>query len=341
LTLSQTLPADGTILVTTSPFTNPSSSKAIVEVNSTTGAQSVLTSGGLLSGPIDIREAPDDTLYVDDYGAQTTGAIIAVDPSTGAQRLVASGGCINNPGSLQYMKGRIFVTDNPAAAPPNLVSVDPSTGKQKLISQGGSFVFPIALQPGPANSIYVVDYSADVTGAIFQVDLHTGAQTLIASGGYLNKPVDVATDPSGNLVVIQDAGGGAPGLGSIVSVNPRTGGQTLISAGGLLTSSLNGNSVDRAGDIFVSSYASPASIIEVNPSTGAQSVLTTGGYLDFASGSVVFYHNQGSGFDRSLDAATANQGSVAVANDPGIVLSVALATNHKKVAQTAMGSPES
>src|SRR5262249_45959124 len=160
------------------------------------------------------------------------------------------------------------------------------------------------------------------------VDLHTGAQTLIASGGYLNEPVDVATDPSGNLVVIQDAGGGAPGLGSIVSVNPRTGGQTLISAGGLLTSSLNGNSVDRAGDIFASSYASPASIIEVNPSTGAQSVVTTGGYLDFASGSVVFYHNQGNGNAAAPNAATNTSGTAVVASDPGIALAVALATNH-------------
>jgi hypothetical protein len=206
------------------------------------------------------------------------------------------------------------------------VSIDPSTGKQTLISQGGSFVFPIGLQPGPANSIYVVDYSAD---AIFQVNLHTGTQTLITSGGYLNEPADMATDPSGNLVVVQDAGGGAPGLGAVVSVNPRTGGQTLISAGGLLTSSLNGNSVDRAGDIFVSSYASPASIIEVNPSTGAQSIVTSGGNLDFASGSVVFYHDEGQG-DVSQRSSASTQSGGADITDPGTVLAIALATTHKK-----------
>jgi hypothetical protein len=278
-------------------------------------------------------------LYVDDYTAQTTGAIIAVDPSTGAQRLVASGGYLNNPGTVQYMKGSIFVTSNPTGAPPNLVSIDPSTGRQTLISQGGSFVFPIGLQPGPANSIYVVDYNADVTGAIFRVDLHTGAQTLIASGGYLNEPVDVATDPSGNLVVVQDAGGGAPGLGSVVSVNPRTGVQTLISAGGLLTSSLNGNSVDRAGDIFASSYASPASIIEVNPTTGAQSIVTSGGNLDFASGSAVFYHNQGQGDVTQRSAASTQNGSANI-TDPGTVLAGALATTHKKGSQTAFDYPD-
>jgi hypothetical protein len=48
----------------------------------------------LFSGPIDIRESPNDTLYVNDYKAQSTGAIIAVDPSTGGQRLVAAGGSI-------------------------------------------------------------------------------------------------------------------------------------------------------------------------------------------------------------------------------------------------------
>jgi len=333
-TLSQTLPADGTILVTTSPVVNPSSPKGIVEVNPTTGAQSVLSSGGLFSEPIDIREAPNDTLYVDDYNAQTTGAVIAVDPSTGAQRLVASGGYIGNPAAIQYMKGHVFVVDNPATGTPNLVEIDPSTGKQTLISQGGNFALPIALQPGPGNTIYVADYLADTTGAIFRVDLHTGAQTLIATGGYLNEPVDMAMNPSGDLVVMQDAGGGGPGLGAIVSINPQTGSQTLISAGGLLLANLNGNSVDRAGDIFVSRYATsspstPASIVNVNPSTGAQGVVSTGGFLDFASGSVVFYHSQGDGNAATPDAATSTSDTASVAGDAGIALAVAVVTNHR------------
>ncbi len=88
------------------------------------------------------------------------------------------------------------------------------------------------------------------------------------------------------------AGGGAPGLANVVSINPNTGGQTLISTGGLLANT-NGDSVDAAGDIFVSTFATarpstPARIVEINPSTGAQSTVASGGSLDFASGELIF-----------------------------------------------------
>jgi hypothetical protein len=198
--------------------------------------------GGLFSEPLDLREAPNNTLYVADYNAKTSGAIIAVNPSTGAQNLIASGGYIDGPFAIQYMKDHLFVGDSATVlhTTPNLVEITPSTGKQTLITQGGNLLEPIALQPGPGNTIYVADGLADTTGAIFQVDLHSGAQTLIADGGYLNGPVDMALDTSGNLIVVDAAGGGAPGLGAIVSIDPRTGAQTLIAAGGLLAS-LNGN----------------------------------------------------------------------------------------------------
>jgi len=345
-TLSQTLPADGTILVANTPFVNPSAPAGVVEVNPTTGAQSVLSSGGLFSEPLDLREAPNDTLYVADYNAHTSGAVIAVDPSTGAQSLVASGGHIDGPFAIQYMKGHLFVADSGTVlnTTPNVVEIDPSTGKQTLITQGGNLPLvpsSLELQPGPGNTIYVGEYSATSTGAILRVDLHTGAQTLIATGGYLNGPVDMALNSSGNLIVGDTAGGGAPGLGNVVSINPQTGSQTLISAGGLI-SNVNGSSVDRVGDIFVSRYATsspstPASIIEVNPSTGAQSIVSTGGYLDFASGQVVFYHSEGAGSLATPAAATS--GAAAVAGDSGIALAVALVTHGKQGLHAALADP--
>ena len=93
-------------------------------------------------------------------------------------------------------------------------------------------------------------------------------------------------------IVVDAAGGGAPGLGNVVSINPNTGGQTLISTGGLLANT-NGDSVDTSGDIFVSTFATArpstqARILEINPSTGARSTVATGGSLDFASGEVIF-----------------------------------------------------
>jgi hypothetical protein len=342
-TLSQTLPADGTILVTTSPDHIPNSLSGLVEVNPTTGAQSVLSSGGYFVAPFDVRQAPNDTLYIEDYLSQTSGAVIAVDPSTGAQRLVASGGYIDGPFAIQYMKGHIFLADSGTVlgTTPNVLEIDPSTGKQTLITQGSNLV-PVALQPGPGNTIYVANFAAS---DIFKVDIHTGAQTLIASGGYLHTLEDMAMDPNGNLIVVGTAGPGAPGFGNVVRVDPLTGNQTLISTGGLLINAA-GISVDRAGDIFISgdtslSHGTPARIIEVNPSTGAQSIISTDGFLDGATGSVVFYHNQGHGDPAAPDAATSMGGTAVVASDAGIALAVALATNHEKGVQASLANPDS
>jgi hypothetical protein len=334
-TLSQTLPADGTIVVTTSPDHNPTSLSGLVEVNPATGAQSVLSSGGDFVFPFDVREAPNDTLYVADYLSQNSGAVIAVDPSNGAQRVVASGGYIDGPFAIQYMKGHVFLADSGTVlgTTPNVLEINPSTGKQTLITQGGNLVAPVALQPGPGNTIYVADF---VTDDIFRVDLHTGAQTLIASGGYLHTPEDMATDSSGNLIVVGSAGAGSPGFSNVVSVDPRTGNQTLISTGGLLIN-LAGDSIDRAGNIFLSGdpsflHGTPPRILEVDPSTGAQSIVSTSGFLDGATGQVVFYHNndQGHGDLTASDAAAAKSGPPNIAGDPGIALTVALVTKPRK-----------
>ena len=128
------------------------------------------------------------------------------------------------------------------------------THKQTLVTQQGSLLEPLAIQPGPGDTIYLADSLAETTGAIFQVNCQTGQQTLIATGGYLNQPVDMALDPQGDLIVVDGAGGGLAGLGNVVSINPKTGGQTLVSSGGLLAST-NGISVSPTGEIFVSTFA--------------------------------------------------------------------------------------
>ena len=114
-------------------------------------------------------------------------------------------------------------------APVDLVGPSPvclpawtCTHEQTLVTQKGSLFEPLAIQPGPGNTIYLADSLADTTGAIFQVNCQTGQQTLIATGGYLNQPVDMALDPQGGLVVVDGAGGGRAGLGNVVSIDPET-----------------------------------------------------------------------------------------------------------------------
>ncbi len=287
-----TMPVNGTLLVLTSPdpVNNPTAPAGIVQITRKTGTQSILSSGGLFVFPTDIRETADDTLYVADQNAQTTGAVIAVDPSNGAQTLIASGGYLLAPQAIQNLNnGHLVVSNCPLAvgsnAPPSLVEIDPKTGEQTLITQGGSLFFPNGLQPGPGDTIYVNDvYAPAGIGGIYQVNLHTGAQTLISAGNLLYYPDAIITDSKGNLVVYNY------GLSSIVRVNPKTGSQQMVSQGGLLSNG-NGIRASRGGDIFVSELQTPASVVEVEPS-GAQSILSTGNLLDTVYNLLVFYHNK-------------------------------------------------
>ncbi len=276
-------------------FSRSTRATGIVEVNPATGAQSVLSSRGLFgeSEPVDLREAPNGTLYVVDSTFRNSGAVISVNPKTGAQKLIASGHHIYSPLAIQYVNGDLFVADSGKTrshAAPNVIEINPRTHKQTIVTQGGSLTLPDAIQPGPGDTLYVANAPFDNAGAIFQVNCATGQQTLIATGGYINQPVDMALNPQGDLIVVDRAGGGAPGLGNVVSINPATGEQTLISTG---LRAINGVSVDASGDIFVSTFGYPpvmlqARIVEINPSTGAQSTVTTGGLLDSTAGEVVF-----------------------------------------------------
>ena len=93
---------DGTLLVCTGPSSFSSQSQTgfpigIIGVNTSTGAQFPVSTGGIFSLPTYVTEAPNGQLYVTDIQAFTTGAIIRVDPNTGQQFLVAKGGMINGP----------------------------------------------------------------------------------------------------------------------------------------------------------------------------------------------------------------------------------------------------
>jgi len=284
-------PADGTILVMTSPdpVNNPTAPAGIVAVSPKTGAQSILSSGGLFAFPTDIREAPDDTLYVADQNAMTSGAIIAVDPSSGVQTLIASGGYLAYPQAIQTLaNGHLVVASGPLSvgsnAPPNLVEIDPNTGEQTLITQGGILVFPNGLQPGPGDTVYVNDTLSGGTGAIFQLDLQTGALTLLTTGGLIFYSDAIVTDSRGNLLTYNF------GDNSIVRINPKTGSQKLVATSGLIANG-NGMTVNRANDIILTELQTPAGVIEVEPS-GAQRTVSTGGLLDVVYAPLVFYRNQ-------------------------------------------------
>ena len=59
----------------------------IVRINPTTGSQAVVTSGGMLQGPVDVIFGPDGQLYVASFGNRS---VVRINPTTGAQAVVAA-----------------------------------------------------------------------------------------------------------------------------------------------------------------------------------------------------------------------------------------------------------
>ena len=276
--------ADGTILVPSSPLSGQSAPVGIIGVNPSTGAQSLISTGGNFSIPEYVREGPNQQLYVADYSAQGTGAIIAVNATTGQQSILASGGNINGPVTLAIVNGFAYVA-TVGGSSPSLVQVNLSNGQQQLISSGGNFSSPSSVEPGPSGSVYWADEYAFGTGAIFLVNIQTGAQTVVTRGGLLNHMIDMGVDGSGNLIVFNASG-------SIVKVNPQTGTQTTVSSGGLL-SGVDGGTVDvnHGGTIYVSTLASgstPSRVLAIDPTTGAQRIVASGSNLSLVTGLTVY-----------------------------------------------------
>ena len=292
------LPADGTILVVDSLTTV---GPAIVAIDPNTGAQSILCSGGLLSFPADIRQAPHgDTLYIADTfaGPDGTGAIIAVDPSTCDQTLIVSGPAIFGPGGLQFGDADhlIVVGSNFFFSPPQnspayawVAEIDLRTGKQEVITSGGALVSPVDVQLGPGHTVYVGDCCGEGgTGAILQVDLSTAHQTVIAdhaldsditSLGALARP-----DSEGNLLFTNAS--------LVLRIDPKIPGQqTVVAESGLLVAALGGITANSTDDIFLSMDSNPAEILKLDPRTGIVSFVSKGDFLGLPFDSIVFYRH--------------------------------------------------
>jgi hypothetical protein len=293
---------DGTLLVATFPSTfsyqdQSSFPTGIVGVNPGTGAQSLVSTGGLFSIPTYIAEAANQQLYVTDLTAFGTGAVIAVDPNTGQQRLVARDGMINGPNCFVFINGYLYVANegDGYGSAHNLVRIDPNTGQQTLITDGGGFTVPTGMAPAPGNSVYITDepggYEGADLGSIWQVNLDTGQQIQIAHGGLIDHPVDVAVDPNGNLIVINTGSPRNSVTGSVVRINPQTGVQTLVTVFGPYSGTDSGSVSADGSTIFVGAIASGSSlgqIIAVDAVTGAQTPLCAAGSLSEVEGIRVF-----------------------------------------------------
>jgi hypothetical protein len=211
--------------------------QSVIHVEPVTGAQSLVSSGGLLVNPFGVAVASNGDIVVAlaDPGA---GSIIRVDPASGAQSVLSSGGDFNNLlGVAIDTNGDILVTDGGAGT---LVRVDPTTGTQTIVSSGGFFGSPRDIAVDSTGDYLVVAHPPGLAGAVVRVDPATGAQSLLSSDGFLVGPSGIAIGSSGDIFVADSGSGKVIQVDNnkIFRVDSMTGARTTISDGGLLGGAL-------------------------------------------------------------------------------------------------------
>jgi sugar lactone lactonase YvrE len=203
--------ADGDILVVEpvahvtdpDPFYNRG---AVIRVDPTTGAQSIVAKGDHFANPVGIAvEADGDILVANESNYDTPGvfggALIRVDPTTGAQSIVAKGGNFKNPNDVAVeADGDILVTDSSASAFKGaVIRVDPTTGAQSTVSSGGLLAVPSSIAIEADGDILVTVFPDQFGNgdqpAVIRVDPSSGAQSIVSSGGSFKFPVGIAVWP--------------------------------------------------------------------------------------------------------------------------------------------------
>lgn len=174
----------------------------LIRVNPTNGAQTTISSGGLLGGSTGAAVESTGDYLVTNF---TGGSIVRVAPG-GSQLLLTTGGLLGNPYDLALdNSGMIFVSDS---ADGQIIRVDPTSGAQTLIASGGLL-----------GSLTDIDffggylYVASQFGGLIRVDPTTGAQFVVTTpSGGLGPFTGVAVVPEPSSLVLATAGLCASGV---------------------------------------------------------------------------------------------------------------------------------
>src|SRR5262245_54716748 len=123
---------------------------AIIGVNTTTGAERTVVSGGLSNGGPWMCSGSDGFLYV---SSNSNTTIVRVDPATGEEIVIASGGLLGNILGITYGPDHeLYVC---CSGTQRIVRVDPTTGAQHQVVQGGFGGNPYGISAGPDGYLWV------------------------------------------------------------------------------------------------------------------------------------------------------------------------------------------
>jgi hypothetical protein len=246
---------------------------AIIRVDPTTGNQTIVSSGGLLSVPrgVALDVNGDILVAMRCCGPNVINGVLRVDPTTGNQTIVSSAGNFVAPADLALdANGDILVADffN------RVIKVDPVTGAQTVVSSGGNFTTINGIAIAANGDILISD--GDVfnvgPGEVIRVNPVTGAQTVVSSGGNFLNPAGIEIAANGDILVANQ-GFFRGGVNHIIRVDPVTGVQTVVfSSSSILPAAI---AFDANDDILAPDFFD--GVIKVDPVTGAQTVVSSGG----------------------------------------------------------------
>jgi uncharacterized repeat protein (TIGR01451 family) len=216
-------------------------SGGVIRIDPATGAQTVVSSGGLFQDPSGLAIEADGNIVVSDRYS----GIIRVNPATGAQSVVHAGPpLVDLFGIALEADGNIVVADTKCA------SHSCYTG-------------------GPRGQ------------AVYRVNRTTGEVTMITSGGYLDSPYSIDVEANGNIVVTDSTSNVAPLTnGGIIRINPSTGTQTIVSQGRQDFGCPFGIAIEANGNILTSVFTfagygcAPGAIFRANPSVDQSTVVS-------------------------------------------------------------------
>jgi hypothetical protein len=180
----------------------------IIRVDPLNGSQSVVASGGFLSGADGIAVNAAGEIFVVAAG----DTVVRVAPSTGDQMIVSAGGVLRDSRDITIAaNGDLLLPSVRRCCPvqeANVVRVDPATGVQSnvlLEGPGLRLIGPVGIEMTPSGTmVLILDLVLGGSfGGVALIDPMTGGGNfrLILSGGPYIWPSDFAVTAAGNILV--------------------------------------------------------------------------------------------------------------------------------------------
>jgi streptogramin lyase len=247
---------------------------AIFAIDPTTGAQSVVASGGPFVDPegLVVDPATCDAI-VSDAGA---GAIFRVSLVDGSITAIASGRPLVHPvGGVLDGQGRLLSSDEEAfdGSTGGVIAVDLKTGTQTVVASGGNFVTPLGVALAPDGTTYVADADsfADTRGGVIAIDRSTGTQTVVSQDPGPSQHPQGILWWDGRLLLTDMTRGG------LFAVDTATGAQSPVVVGNGLSTprEIEG---DGAGTVLIAD-AGARSVFRIDLATGVVQTVSSLGQL--------------------------------------------------------------